>query len=348
MTQHELWRPNTAEFDFDDPVRAGIEQMNRRDYHELVSDLRAKIEYFLPDERYEAGMTFAVLTGENPDDYSASEAIVSFNPYANGATDNMLIRHEFIRLCAENAGVRDEDGKLLPVIMIASPSVSSELVLDESQLRTIRKEGRFSVAAEELMRPVRERNFGRVALAGFSQGADMATSAAESAYSAQLDATSLTIGDPAGVTRRGILELGIDFMRSAPTLKDNVMAGGVEAVKIAQGLHAEIKPEQNDMLIFARSALNKVNRSLWRGLTRDGFHETIGNVIASNNLDQIVVAWGGNSSITPAEVMRREFAKYENDSSGQNLTTIEVKGAQHGWGDNLPLLAKLYLKPFKA
>lgn len=345
-TPDQIWRPYDHDYEVEAPIQRAVERMNGREYGELVNDLRSRVEYYRPDERYEQGMAMAVLDGGNPEAYSTTDALVLFNPFANGATDNMLIRSEFVRLCAEESEVRDEDGKLLPVVMVASPSQTSELHLSQNEELEIKESGNFSDVAEKLLIQVRHRGFGRIALAGFSQGADIALSAAESAFINNLDVTSVNVGDPAGVIERNYLKLGLGFLQSSSSLQPNVLAGGVRPNMIAQGLDKEIQPYQNDMMAFIKGALNRTNRTIWQGLAKDDFAAKTANLLNHRMLDKIVVAWGEDSTVTPAQVIREQLAGIVSAApqNSDKLVSIEVANAQHGWGDNLLLLARLYLK----
>ena len=268
-----------------------------------------------------------------------------FNPFANSATDNMLVRAEFIREVAKSANIRDETGKLKPVIMLASPGVhGSKLNLDRDEKRQIRH-GDLGPAAKELLGAVAARGYGKVALLGFSGGADMALAGARLAYSRNLDIGGLSIGDPAGVENRESLSiLAKDFYAAAPNLEQSAREFGLAALD-------EARSGKGEYTRFILSGLHPINWSvIARGLGHDLFEENMQTVINEDRmlkrtLDK-VVGYGGTSAITKPELIEPSLARLRDRIMDEDnrLISIRVDGKDHSWGDQLPLLAKLYLK----
>lgn len=333
----EVWTPDMQ---LDEPVLRAVEIFNSQDPKSQREELRQKIEVS-PD-----GIVYAVLDENQPQEYSSTEAIVEYLPFANTATDNMLERAEFIRLVAKLSGITDSDGKFLPVIMLASPGIGgSRLSLDNEQLLKIRS-GDLGVLAKELLRAVEIRDFGRIALVGFSQGADVALAAEQHADAANLDVRGIAIGDPAGIAKRGIVPLGRDFLSTGTKdLKKSVEASGLEH-----------KMESIDMADFARFLssiiLSRTNHKVWQGLGYNSFSGDLtraltGRQAIKGNLSTIAVGFGSESAIAKPEVLVPLLEEAKQYDVHNILTSIKVEGANHTWGDQLTLLATLYMRAFK-
>src|SRR5579862_304843 len=184
----EIWEPRTPSFDVDSAIHAAKESLNNQDPARLIAQLKAEVL------RSPSGIVYAVLKGESPEEYSDTDAIVTFNPFANTATANMLVRAEFIRQVAKDADVRDENGKLKPVIVLSSPGLhGSKLHLTRKEKQEVRS-GDLGSAAREYLQAVSELGYGHVALLGYSQGADLALAGAKQSASVNLDKTSLGVG----------------------------------------------------------------------------------------------------------------------------------------------------------
>jgi hypothetical protein len=106
FTPTETWTSISELSQLDEPIQRALFDMNQQNPGKLIDTLKQSVE------RSEGGVTFAMLKGENPSEYSDTEALVIFNPFANAATPNMLVRAEFIREVAKYSDVRATDGKL--------------------------------------------------------------------------------------------------------------------------------------------------------------------------------------------------------------------------------------------
>ena len=324
----ETWRLDEA---LEEPVQQALHVMNQKDPAALIQGLKDEVEE-APN-----GAKLAILRGENPEEYSDTDALVMFNPFGNAATPNMLVRAEFVREVAQAADVRDEQGKFKPVIMLASPGVNgSSLSLDKEGRNQI-KNGDLGPVAREMLQAVTERDFGRIALLGFSQGADMALAGARTAYGTNLDTHALAIGDPAGVEDRGMVRLGLDFMK-APDIKPSVEATGLEAQKVALGKGVK------DMANFAASAVRSDNRLLIRGMGKDTFEDSMQEILENDAVDKLVVGYGGESAIAKPEVIEPALQNLHIGHKQNDLISVKVHGADHTWGDQLTLLSKLYMR----
>jgi pimeloyl-ACP methyl ester carboxylesterase len=331
----EVWQPDTEGFVYEEAIEHALRAINQKNPLQLVENLITSVE------RSEQGAVFAVLKGEQSSEYSSSDAAVMFNPFANGASPNMLIRAEFIREVFKYADIRDAEGKLMPVAMLAAPALNgSNLNLSREDKDAI-KQGELGPFARELLRAVSEKEIGKVVLFGFSQGADVALAGARTAYSANLDTEALSVGDPAGVEARSLLKLIKDFKAAAPDLEERANKSGIDALKSA-------REEKWGMTKFVLSVLHPHNRFMLAGaLGSNTFQDRIQELINEDNLKKIVVAYGGESTISAPSMIEPAIEKLYEAKGQDSFVSIRVDSAQHSWGDQLTLLAKLYLRALK-
>lgn len=313
-----------------------IKEMNDENPQKLIHDLTQKVELA------SNGVRFAVLNGgSDSSEYSTTDALVMFNPFANGATPNMLVRGEFVRRAAEKKDVRDEAGKLKPVVMVASPGIrGSNFKLTRDEMKQVRS-GDLGPAARELLQAVTEKDFGSVALLGYSQGGDIVLAGVNEAYGANLDVTAAAAGDPAGVEERGVGKLGADFMK-APDIKPSIKRTGLEAQQVALGNGVAGMAE-----FAASAALHPLNRALIRGMGKNTFESQVQSALENGTVDRIVAAYGENTAIAKPSEIEPALDRLHDIDDGR-LISIKVNGANHTWGDQLTLLAKLYMRAVEA
>jgi hypothetical protein len=318
------------------PILKAREEMNHKDPKKLIEDLQKEIRHS------ENGISYAILKGDQPDIYSGTEAIVMFNPFANAATPNMLVRTEFIREVAKIAEVRDEQGKLKPVVMLASPGIGgSSLMLTRDERHQVR-EGDLGPAAKELLHAVSTLEIGKVSLLGYSQGADMALAGARKAYSANLDSNALSIGDPAGIEDRGLRILAADFL-SGPSLKPSIERAGLQAQQESVGRGRFEGPR------FIASALTSPinNLDLILGMSRSSFEKQMQQIIRERIVDKAIVGYGSGSRIAKPSEIEPSLKRLNSEDEEGILTSVKLIEGNHTWGDQLTLLAKLYLRALK-
>jgi len=307
--------------------------MNDKDPKQLISQLQQQVK------RSKNGITYAVLKGDEPEEYSESEALVVFNPFANAATPNMLVRSEFIREVAKQANIRDGESKLKPVVMLASPGiVGSTLKISKDERHQIRH-GDLGPAAKEMLNAVAAEEIGKVSLLGFSQGADMALAGARVALESNLDNQALSIGEPASSQSRTVLELGKDFISSPPPGPYIERAGvNAQAEAVAKG--------RFEWQRFAGSVLTSPvnNIDLIFGMARSPFEKQMQEVLDSSLEGKAVVGYGADSKISRPEYIEPTLERLHDYDKAGLLSSIKVNGAGHGWGDQLTLLAKLYMR----
>ena len=329
----ELWTPDAETFDLGAPIHQALDEINGKHPGHLIETLQKSVEHS------ESGIAYAVLRGDNPGEYSDSEALVMINPFANAATPNMLVRAEFIREVAQFSDVRDAQGKLKPVVMLASPGINgSKLRLTRDERHELRS-GELGPVARELLHAVSEQEIGRVTLLGFSQGADLALAGARSAYGANLDTHAVAIGDPAGVADRTMPQLAGDFFKAGTKdLKLAVAATGLEAQQAALGTGAV------DFMRFGASVLRPTNLHLYHALGANTFETRVQQILDEGVIDKLVIGYGGDSAIAKPEAIEPALQHLYDVNGADSLISIKVAGGKHMWGDQLTLLSKLYMQ----
>jgi len=339
-TIQEQFRP-TETWQLDEPLETYITKardlMNAKDPKKLIKNLQAQVK------RSENGISYAILEGDKPQEYSDTDAMVMFNPFANAATPNMLVRTEFIREVAKQADVRDSAGKLLPVVMLASPGIGgSSLKLSKDERQQIRT-GDLGPAAAELLHAISTTEIGTVALFGYSQGADMALAGVREAIDSNLDAQSLAIGDPAGVSDRGLRILTKDFLGGS-SLKPSIERAGLDAQKESVGRGRFEGPR------FVASVLTspRDNIDIIHGMSGNSFIGQMQQIIEDGLVSKAVVGYGSESKIAKPSDIEPSLSKLHSMDDEGILTSIKVQGGNHTWGDQLTLLTKLYMRGLEA
>lgn len=334
----EIWTPRSDNFELGEAIDRARYEINRKDPDRLIDELKSSVR------RSDNGVVYTVLMGDHPEEYSETDALVMFNPFANTGTSNMLVRAEFIREVAKNADVRDQNGKLKPVIMLASPGIrGSRPKLSGDEKNKIRN-GNLGPAIKEFLAAVSALEYGKVALLGFSFGADMAVSGASHAYDANLDITELSVGEPAAVETRSRPELGIDFIKSGGQFQESISEGGLKAQKKAIGKNNFSLTRILDYARFGIVSLTPTNRALWSYLGHNLFERQLQEIFDNGTVDRTVVAYGSRSHIAKTSSIEPQLARLHSLVGDNRLTSIKVEGKDHSWGDQLPLLAKLYLR----
>lgn len=329
----ELWTPENGDFHLEESIQRARYEMNQENPGELIEALQQNAK------KSPTGVSYAILKGENPEEYSNTDALVTFNPFANAATPNMLVRAEFIRRVAKSANVCDDEGKLKPVIMVASPGIGGSSIRLSSEDKKLIRGGELGPAAKEYLTAVSERDYGRIALLGFSQGADMVLAGARNAYSANLDIKSVAAGDPAGVEKRTVPGITGDMLKvSGKDLKYSIAETGLETQAKAFGSGTV------DFARFGASTTRPANLRTIMALSQDSFEKNVSEILREGNVEKLVVGYGEESMITKPEAIEPTLQQLQEEFGSESLMSIKVAGRNHAWGDQLTLLAKLYMR----
>jgi hypothetical protein len=331
----EIWTPDEDGFELEEPIELARLSINQKNSQELINNLKSQVK------KSESGVRYAILRGEKPAEYSNTEAAAMFNLHANGATSNMLVRSEFLREVFRFADVRDEEGKLLPLIMLAAPGYRGSNLKLSSEAKKQTKNGELGPLSKELLHAVSEQSIGRVSLLGFSLGADLALAGTIESDPANLDVQGVSVGDPTGVVDRGIIKLLKDFYAAAPDLEARADKSGINALRPA-------REERLGYLKFLASMLYPINLPTnHETLSKNRFEQYTQQVLKQDKIDLLTVGYGGESTITRPADIEPAIASLYNHNGEDSFTSIRVEGVQHTWGDQLTLLAKLYLRAFQ-
>jgi hypothetical protein len=139
--------------------------------------------------------------------------------------------------------------------------------------------------------------------------------------------------------------MGLYFLKSGSDFLDQIEATGLAAQEAAIGDSVFSLKRNRDFVKFGLAVgLNPVNLALWQGQTHDKFEEGMRDILNDGTVDKIVVGYGGNSLITKPSAIEPALQRLRSEAKPDQLTSIRVEDAGHTWGDQLTLLAKLYLR----
>lgn len=317
--------------DLDTVVPAGIhavtDSFNLLEYESTMKPLRS-----LRTRDRASGVEYARIT--NPGD-SQSTAIVHFNPFGNGLSDNMLLRAAYCNKTFRAAGVKDEHGKPMPLITMSAPSGTKRLKLHRRHHKRIAR-GQFDTLALHHLQIIKDMGYCKIAIIGFSQGASLAVAAAAVAYKIDITVTHLVIGEPANVVVRTKRQLARHFMDSGKHLPKAVEATNMHILTKA---HSYERHKLGSLKLLRQISLNY---SLIKGLSLSGFEAELGTTLAQKI--PVTLSYGDLTTISPPDDLRRTVAKIRAlpDYRPHSLQVVEITGGHHAWADTLNLLATYY------
>jgi hypothetical protein len=317
------------------PIRYARREMNQENPKELLEKLRKEIKHT------EGGVNFAVLRGDNPEEYSSTDALVIFNQFGISPNDSSLVRAEFVRRVAREADVHDDEGKLKPVILLGSPShdygsaFGRGLKLTKNEKEVV-KNGQLGPYAERLLNVVAWEGFGRVALRGLGQGADVALAAGEKQYRYMLDLDSISVGAVIAQEDRDCLALlGSSTKARTKSLRRSIKNTGLIAQK-------ETQDNLVGVGVLGASALINTNRVLLGGLSKNSFEERIQTVLDQGEIDKIILGYGTNDAYSNTQIIESAIQGI-NDMRPESVVSVRINNGDHAWGEQLTILSKLYL-----
>ncbi|MGH7249914.1 MAG: hypothetical protein ACREGC_02985, partial [Minisyncoccia bacterium] len=292
---NELWRPNSPDFVYPDSVLETKETMNSLSYDEVMGDIPIMFE----GRHAQNGINSALIGTPGS---STEEAVVLYLAFANKLSSHNLIKADFIRRVLDRAGIRDDGGKPLPVLEIASPSLGSTI-------RPLGKNGGaeitagvFYPATKPSLDIVKHRGFGKVGLIGHSQGGTFAIHAAGQAYDAGLDLKVAAPSDMLGTKEFQKTALLKAFGSDADYLEHEVVSAGLKAYVEAFGYDRSsswLKRRAQDARflidVAAHPKLNLFN--LFPGLGKLTFEDALARVVDSEPDEPIVVGYGNKDQL---------------------------------------------------
>ncbi len=308
-------------------VHATTEHFNQTGFEELIKPLRRLVQ---ADEV--TGIDYALL-GSASD--SGDEAVVHFNPFANGMTDNMLLRAGYLKKAFDGLDISDKQGQSLSLITLSAPSGSHRIKLQKHHHKATAK-GDFTSLARHYLSIIQRHGYKKLRVIGFSQGASLAMAAAAIASQLKLQVSHVAIGEPANIIRRPKRTLVRDFVASAADLREVVRSNNMTHVR---QVHAQENRLRYCVDILRRSRLNT---NLARGLSKATFIKDFEAALAQDV--RVTIGFGGLTTVCPPLVMREvvERVRREPHYPKHFVHTVEVKDAQHAWADQLDILATFY------
>ncbi|HSX24205.1 MAG TPA: hypothetical protein VLE74_03840 [Candidatus Saccharimonadales bacterium] len=222
---------------FDEP----IEEVNRH-----LSQFDAEYFFRIANNPDTYGPTqYAIIGGG--DDRSHNAVIPMPAPRGNGVWPHILARGEAISHMAAEAGLRDSNGNLVPVAVIASPNKTSSYGSDKAQRKETRKGNvdRMSVRQVTLLDRA---GFGAISgFAGYSEGSVFAESFMNIARGTMDTDGSVVLGAPAHASDFNVMEFAI--------------AMGLEGMHFSSERKAE-----NIKVIEEIFATHKAAPDFWKGM----------------------------------------------------------------------------------
>jgi len=142
-----------------------------------------------------------------------------------------------------------------------------------------------------------------------------------------------------GSKKRQIPRLAYDFFR-APSLTASIEATGLDAQKESVG-----KGRYEGSRFVGSIISQPINWDLIMGMTANTFERRVQEIINEGRVDRLVVGYGSESRVAKPRVIEPALQRLhdEFDTSGI-LTSVKIAGGNHTWGDQMTILAKLYMR----
>lgn len=312
---------------FDAHVEAVNEHLSRRG-----------AQYFIDaanNAQTHEGTKFAVVGGGY--DRSADTAILMPGTFANGVWPHLVARAEALSFQAANAGLRDRDGMLIPVVLTASPGMDSRFNLAKKEIQALRG-GNFESVASRNTDLVRSVGIEQVsAIVGTSQASVVAAPFAETASGDLIaDNFSAVLVEPPHAKNQGVSLLGIRFAREGAKFKEQLQDEDIDVInKLFSSKHAAKDFEKG---IWKE---RKENLAFIRGFTKGKLARDLIN-LALHGIDTTVIV-GTDSQVAPRLEVRASYEQAYNQHSAYNasfldaskLRLLEISGTNHSFGDRV-------------
>lgn len=283
------------------------------------------------------GMNFTVVGGGK--DRSSEAAILMPGTYANDAWPHILARAEAISYMAAQAGLRDSQGNLVPVVVTGSPSMRSRFGLDDSERSDVRR-GNYDSIAERHQGLLRGLGRTAVGMVASSQATALAAP-----FVAELPASSfgegipVVMAEPPHGKHRIVLPVVsqlVGFAREGAAFKAHLKAEDIDVIneifasgKASPDFERGIAKEHKDNLAIVRGfARGKLGYDLSR-LALSGSRTTV-----VHGSDSLV---SRQEDITAAfdEAVKRILDVTGETGQANNLRRLELSDANHSLMDRV-------------
>lgn len=281
---------------------------------------------------------------------SVDEAVMLYNPIGNYVTEHQLVRAEFTRRVLEAAGVRSEQGDTLPVLMIGSPSGPSGLNVTCEERKQLAV-GDFNPFVSAALSIAQLRKIEKLSVAGHSLGGVLALSTAATAREVGMDVSTVAASDAVCSKPYNLAEMAVDFTADAERLREEVRAAGLEPYTRAQGMQNEVgvieRNRRDIRFVYDALVHGRVNLALAKGMAAATFAQLHRESVA--NADYVSVAHGSEDQLlAPFHEVRDMALATEEHYPHKRQQLVEVEGAYHTWGDNLPAVTDYVLSSMLA
>lgn len=228
-------------------------------------------------------------------------------------TANNLIKHGFTFDVMKALGIRDGEGKTIPVVIVSSDSVDYQPSLSRKQKKA-QKKGDLSVYADNAEAVLEHEGYGCVHVGGYSQGASVGH--AMLARSTNLDVVSATLAEMTTYKDRSTGELAKNYLLDKPAPKNE---SGIKS----EGKWTESGPESRRELesIQNRAMVTMAQTIALKGAWRTALALRHGTMQADlitavqkrGGVFPLSIGWNGTSSITH-DIEDRLIRPYPNEA----------------------------------
>lgn len=296
---------------FDEPVAAVDEHLSRLGSNHFVSMAEHA-------ESHE-GMQYSVVGGGK--DRSLDTAILMPGTFANGVWPHIVARAEAISFMAAEAGLRDNSGNIVPVIMTGSPSMRSRYGLSYTERQSV-SDGNFD--------PIARRHKALLGSVGYQ------------AIHGIFNSQSALLAEPIANSLRNSFVVGNAVVAEPPLRRLGVLQ---ENKGLKQALQDENIAVINELFAtkqatdrFERGVLRELpeNLACVRGMGRAAYRFAQDLSDVNRLAPKVTFIHGIDSKVTPyheAEAIYEHARILSNRLSG--LGRVVVAGANHSLGDRV-------------
>lgn len=344
MKTNTLWNPENPAL-YDPAVGQALEDLNSTSHEEVINSL-PKVH------TAENGVQYAVFADHElkNEPKVGEEALFVFNAFAQPLSYDRplgvsnLLRGKFLQETLKNAGIKNQKGDTLPIVMFASPHLGHNLKFSRGERQTI--------ASGELT-PLTDRylgvfpDVGKLSILGHSQGANAAVELDN--ISKNTDLVAVGLADPVNENRK-LGDLVKRQLSSNPG-GDYKKSGYQSLLKIHQLDDLSTKEARDNrkwqrIKRDAKGVLDKAaspNIAIMVGLTKPKFISKLEQALTSNPNAKFVIGRGEKSLITSAD-LGKEIARIKAQNPQAKLEEIVIAEAGHGWAENVRLLGQFVLE----
>lgn len=333
MTNFDTFRPNpelvldVQDAAFEEPVAEVNEYLSRLGTQHFIDVCEEAITF--------NGIRYAIVGGGK--DRSSTMAWLMPGTYANGAWPHIAARGAAVSHMAAEAGMRDDEGNLIPVVITGSPSMESRYGLDKQELLTV-TDGNFTPIAQRHLELLGNLKFDPVGIVASSQASALAAPIVDlmpgSAFNRGIPAV---LAEPPHAKPRSVTGQLLNFVREGQKFKSQLAAEGIDVI---DELFATKNASKDFEKGIAKEA--KENLAIVRGFGRGKLARDLSRLCLSGS--QTTVIHGSDSlvarrkDVTEAiEAARERVLNVLGDTPrpANELRRLELAGTNHSLADRV-------------